>query len=114
MGRGLPNSPSAQTQQPFSCSFSHRPWSSLRKAFARNSVWIKIVSGTEKCLYVVRYDVVILGSFSHTRLDRGSRFPIVVGNDIGVAILDILFGYADVVIGNVHFPSFSQSQFLSL
>ena len=40
MGRGLPNSPSAQTQQPFSCSFSHRPWSSLRKAFARNSLWL--------------------------------------------------------------------------
>ena len=33
---------------------------------------------------------------------------------ISVAILDILFGYADVVIGNVHFPSFSRSQFLSL
>ena len=42
MGRGLPNSPSAQTQQPFSCSFSHRPWSSLRKAFAPNSGWLLI------------------------------------------------------------------------
>ena len=73
MGRGLPNSPSAQTQQPFSCSFSHRPCSSLRKAFARNSGWIKIVSGTEKCLYVVGYDVVIPGSFGHTRLDRVSQ-----------------------------------------
>ena len=40
MGRGLPNSPSAQTQQPFSCSFSHRPWSSLCKAFAPNSGWL--------------------------------------------------------------------------
>ena len=56
-------------------------------------------------------DVVIPGSFGHTRLDRVSGSPIVVGDDIGVAILDILFGYADVVIGNVHFPSFSQSQF---
>ena len=89
MGRGLPNSPSAQTQQPFSCSFSHRPWSSLRKAFARNTGWLEFVSGMEKCLYVV-------------------------GDDRGVAILDILFGYADVVIGNVPFPLFSQSQFLSL
>ena len=43
-----------------------------------------------------------LGSFSHTRLDRVSGSPIVVGDDggvvvgddIGVAILDILFGYA--------------------
>ena len=40
-----------------------------------------------------------IGSFSHTRLDRVSGFPIVdggvvVGDDIGVAILDILFGYA--------------------
>ena len=83
MGRGLPNSPSAQTQQPFSCSFSHRPWSSLRKAFARNSGWIKIVSGTEKCLYVVGYDVVILGSFSHTWLDRVSGFPIGSGMTMG-------------------------------
>ena len=67
---------------------------------------------------MVRSDVVILGSFSHTRLDRVSGSPIVVGDDRGVAILDILFGYADVdvdvVIGNVHFPSFSLSQFLSL
>ena len=62
MGRGLPNSPSAQTQQPFPCSFSHSPWSSLRKAFARNSGWRKIVLGTEKCLYVVEYVVVIPGS----------------------------------------------------
>ena len=46
---------------------------------------------------------LIPGSFSHTRLDRVSGSPIVVGDDIGVAILDILFGYADVVIGNVHF-----------
>lgn len=68
--------------------------------------------------------------FSHTRLDRASGSPIVVGDDsaivvwddrgvlvgdgCGVAILDILLGYADVVIGNVYFPSFLQSQFLSL
>ena len=58
MGRGLPNSPSAQTQQPFSCPFSHRPYTSLRKAFALNSGWLKIVSETEKCLDVVEYDVV--------------------------------------------------------
>jgi hypothetical protein len=51
---------------------------------------------------------------SHTRFDRVSGSPIVVVDDICVAILDILFGYADVVIGNVHFLSFSQSQFLSL
>ena len=69
---------------------------------------------------MVDYDVVSL--WCHTRLDRVSGFPIDVGNDsaivvgdgCGVAILDILFGYADVVIVNVHFPSFSQSQFLSL
>ena len=63
MGRGLPNSPSAQTQQPFSCSFSHRPWSSLRKAFARNTGWLEFVSGMEKCLYVVGDDRgVVLGN----------------------------------------------------
>ena len=39
-GQWLPNSPSAQTQQPFPCPFSHRPWSSLRKAFALNSGWL--------------------------------------------------------------------------
>ena len=78
MGRGLPNSPSAQTQQPFSCSFSHRPWSSLRKAFARNSGWLEFVSGTEKCLYVVGYDVVIPGSFGYARLDRVSGFVCTV------------------------------------
>ena len=70
MGRGLPNSPSAQTQQPFSCSFTHRPWSSLSKAFARNSGSFKIVSGTEKCLYVVEYDVVI----------PGLRYDIIFGS----------------------------------
>ena len=67
----------------FGGSFSHRPWSSLRKAFARNSGWIKIVSGTEKCLYVVGYDVVILSSFSHTWLDRVSGFPIGSGMTMG-------------------------------
>ena len=88
MGRGLPNSPSAQTQQPFSCSFSHRPWSSLRKAFARNSGWLEFVSGMEKCLYVVGYDVVIPGSFGHTRLDRVSGSPIVVGDVGGIVVAD--------------------------
>ena len=42
--------------------------------------------------------------------DRG----VLVGDGCGVAILDILLGYADVVIGNVYFPSFLRSQFLSL
>jgi hypothetical protein len=58
--------------------------------------------------------IAVLESYqfmSHTRFDRVSGSPIVVGDDICVAILDILFGYADVVIGNVHFLSFSQSQF---
>ena len=58
--------------------------------------------------------IAVLESYqfmSHTQFDRVRGSPSVVGDDIGVAILDILFGYADVVIGNVHFPSFSQSQF---
>lgn len=61
--------------------------------------------------------IAVLKSYqfmSYTRFDRVRGSPSVVGDDIGVAILDILFGYADVVIGNVHFLSFSQSQFLSL
>ena len=52
------------------------------------------------CRYI--YRCLIPGSFGHTRLDRVSGSPIVVGDDggvvvgddIGVAILDILFGYA--------------------
>ena len=55
-GQGLPNSPSAQTQQPFPCPFSHRPYSSLRKSFALNSGWLLILpfpdSSILRCCYL--------------------------------------------------------------
>jgi hypothetical protein len=49
---------------------------------------LEFVSGTEKCLYVVGYDVVIPGSFGHTRLDRVSGSPIVVGDVGGIVVAD--------------------------
>ena len=94
MGRGLPNSPSAQTQQPFSCSFTHRPWSSLSKAFARNSGSFKIVSGTEKCLYVVEYDVVIPGSTGYLDSRSGSGMTGFMCNVLlAVATREWLLGF---------------------
>ena len=85
MGRGLPNSPSAQTQQPFSCSFSHRPWSSLRKAFARNSGWLLILHFPDRLILGCRYlgDCVVIpgltGYLSYNALNTDTFiFPFIL------------------------------------
>ena len=97
MGRGLPNSPSAQTQQPFSCSFSHRPCSSLRKAFALNSEWLLILHFPDRLILWCRYlgdCVVIPGLTGYLDSRSGSGMTAFMCNVLlAVATREWLLGF---------------------
>ena len=121
MSRGLPNSPSAQTQQPFSCPFSHRPYTSLRKAFALNSGWLLVLHFPDRsilgCRYlgdcvVLSYPVYIMSSYPAWPgiwiPDRGREWLLLCGREwlllclMYFWLLPLGNGYWDLFPGRVN------------